>query len=454
MTMNAAPVPFCWLDGQATTAPSDPTMPLADWLRDEQDWGVVHRGCDSGHCGTCAVRVDGIAVKSCTLMAGETAGCRVVTANALPDEGSAVAEAVLDEIRKPAVLQCGFCESAFLFAAIELLEHDDEPDEEAVRRAFDGLLCRCTGYQRLVEAVMAAAVTLRVGRSRVIPQPQCAKGLDVLVSSTSMGRSPRLHRPATLEAARDLLAQRPQLRWLAGGQQTTAERRADEGAVEWASLQGIAALKRIAREGDTLVVGAACTHHDLARAALVRSLLPALSALASGIGDAFVRNRGTVGGALFDRTPGACYPAALIALDAVIRTSKGDVDARQWFQAPEPDVLVEAVLIPLPEFATHQCLRPVPGRYALISVFASVRAGRLRIGVSGQGAVPYRSRVAEEWLANPAKPPESLHWECETLSDFRAPTVYRVAIAGVLIHRTRNSFLASAQAAAIIQPSS
>ena len=139
----------------------EPRLTLADFLRHSLRLTGTHVGCEHGVCGCCTVRLDGAAVRSCILFAVQADGHRVETVEGLADGESLhpLQEAFSDH----GALQCGFCTPGFLMTAIEFLDRSPDPDEEAVRDALSGSLCRCTGYQSIVAAVLDAAGRLRQG---------------------------------------------------------------------------------------------------------------------------------------------------------------------------------------------------------------------------------------------------------------------------------------------------
>ncbi len=115
----------------------------------------VKWGCGQGDCGSCTVLVDGRAMRSCLLLACQAHGRRVTTAESLsrPGELHLLQQAFLDK----GAVQCGYCTPGVLLSALSLLEENPRPDEEQIREALDGNLCRCTGYQKIIEAVREAA---------------------------------------------------------------------------------------------------------------------------------------------------------------------------------------------------------------------------------------------------------------------------------------------------------
>jgi aerobic carbon-monoxide dehydrogenase small subunit len=128
---------------------------LVHFLRDDLDLTGTHVGCDTGNCGACTVHVDGQAVKSCMLLAVQADGAQVRTV-----EGLAGADGELTPLQKSFsahhALQCGYCTPGMLMSATALLEQNPRPSEEEARTAIQGNICRCTGYQNIVEAIVNA----------------------------------------------------------------------------------------------------------------------------------------------------------------------------------------------------------------------------------------------------------------------------------------------------------
>jgi carbon-monoxide dehydrogenase small subunit len=133
----------------------EPRLLLVHFLRDELGLTGTHWGCDTSNCGTCVVWLDGLPVKSCTVLAAMADGKRVRTVEDLADGPR------LNPVQQGFVachgVQCGFCTPAMLMTARWLLDRDPDPDEGTIREAISGQLCRCTGYENIVRAVRWAA---------------------------------------------------------------------------------------------------------------------------------------------------------------------------------------------------------------------------------------------------------------------------------------------------------
>lgn len=128
---------------------------LVHFLRDDLDLTGTHIGCDTGSCGACTVHLNGLPVKSCSLLAVQADGAAVRTVEDLAGENGELS-ALQQSFKDHHGLQCGYCTPGMLMSATALLERNPSPSEEEVRVALQGNLCRCTGYWNIVEAVVAA----------------------------------------------------------------------------------------------------------------------------------------------------------------------------------------------------------------------------------------------------------------------------------------------------------
>lgn len=138
----------------------EPRMLLVDLLRDGLGLTGTNVGCDTTSCGACTVHLDGRAVKSCTVLAVQADGAEVTTIEGLARDGRLhpMQQAFWEEHG----LQCGYCTPGMIMAAVKLVEESDgEPSEEEIRRGLDGNLCRCTGYENIVDAVRRAATAMK-----------------------------------------------------------------------------------------------------------------------------------------------------------------------------------------------------------------------------------------------------------------------------------------------------
>ena len=143
------------VNGEACSPEVPARRLLADLLRDDLNLTGTKRGCETGVCGACSVLVNGEVVKSCLKLAVQVKGCAITTVEGLAKNNKLH---VLQEcFMTHGGLQCGYCTPGFLMTACDLLAHNPNPTEHEVRAGLSGNLCRCTGYNGIVEAILAAA---------------------------------------------------------------------------------------------------------------------------------------------------------------------------------------------------------------------------------------------------------------------------------------------------------
>lgn len=170
-------------------------------------------------------------------------------------------------------------------------------------------------------------------------------------------------------------------------------------------LAGIGDLQGITANDREISIGAMTRHVDVADSVDVKSSIPALAHLAAHIGDAQVRNRGTIGGSIANNDPAADYPAALVALGATVHTSKRSLSAEDFFvdlfeTALEEDEIVTKVSFPVPEKASYAKFPNPASRYALVGVFVAKSADGVKVAITGAGPCVFRQSDMEAALAS------------------------------------------------------
>ncbi len=213
------------------------------------------------------------------------------------------------------------------------------------------------------------------------------------------------HRPASVAEAVKLMGEHPDDKVLAGGQSTLPSMKlgllSPEGFID---IGAIAELQGIKVEGSAVRIGAMTSHNAVAASKDVQSMIPALAALASGIGDRAVRNCGTIGGSLANSDPAACYPAAVLGLGATIHTNGRQIAADDFFKglyetALKPGELITAVSFPKPEKAAWMKFKQPASRFSIVGVFVAKTAGGVRVAVTGAGPCAFRVKALEDKLA-------------------------------------------------------
>ncbi|MBI2153518.1 MAG: (2Fe-2S)-binding protein [Candidatus Rokubacteria bacterium] len=151
------------INGEKHEAEVEPRLLLVHLIRDILRLTGTHIGCDTTHCGACTVLLDGRAVKSCSVFAVQAHGKEIMTVEGLEQDGKL--HPLQEGFMQEHGLQCGYCTPGMLMASYAFLKKNPQPDEEQIRRAISGNLCRCTGYVNIVKAIEYAAAKLRQGGS-------------------------------------------------------------------------------------------------------------------------------------------------------------------------------------------------------------------------------------------------------------------------------------------------
>ena len=208
-------------------------------------------------------------------------------------------------------------------------------------------------------------------------------------------------------------------------------------------LAKIADLAGISVKGNSVRIGAMTRHAQVAESADVLKAIPALAALAGGIGDPMVRNRGTMGGSIANNDPAADYPSAVVGLGATVHTSKRNIPGDEFFTgmfetALEPGEMVTAVTFPVPEKAAYMKFPNPASRYAIVGVFVSKTGANVRVAVTGAGPCVFRAEEMEKALAKDfsAKAIERIKLGADGLnSDIHASADYRAHLITVMAKR-------------------
>ena len=251
-------------------------------------------------------------------------------------------------------------------------------------------------------------------------------------------------RPGNVADAVKLLGDDMEAKALAGGQTfiPVLKQRLNKPS-QIIDLAGLS-LSGIRREGDRVVIGAMSTHHMIESAPEVVQNIPGLAKMASWIGDTQVRHRGTMGGSLANNDPSACYPCAVLALGATIKTDRRSIAADDYFQgmfttALEPGEIITAVEFPIPEKSNYEKFRNPASRYAMVGVFVAKGPAGVRVAITGAGQDGvFRQKEMEQALSSNWSPdaiktikasPDGLN------GDIHASAEYRAHLIGVMAQR-------------------
>lgn len=231
---------------------------------------------------------------------------------------------------------------------------------------------------------------------------------------------------------------------LAGGQTLLATMKqrlaAPETLIDLGKVSGLSGVKK---DGNTLVVGAMTRHMDVANNDLVKANIPALADLANQIGDRQVRARGTLGGSVANNDPAACYPSAVLALNATVHTNKRTIAADDFFQgmyttALEEGELITAVAFEIPKRAAYVKFKQPASRFAMVGVFAAELASGPRVAVTGAAPSVYRQADMEKALSGnfSAAALDGVSVAADGLNaDLHASAAYRAQLVKVVAQR-------------------
>jgi carbon-monoxide dehydrogenase medium subunit len=252
------------------------------------------------------------------------------------------------------------------------------------------------------------------------------------------------HRPTSLAEAVEALKSGADRKVLGGGQSLIPILKLGlaqpTGLI---SLAQVPELRGIRKDGDALVIGAGTTHAEVAADATVTKAAPGLAHLAEGIGDAQVRNRGTLGGSIAHSDPAADYPAALLALNATIVTDRRQVAADDFFKgmfetALEADEIITQVRFAIPKKSAYAKMPNPASRFAIVGVFVAQYGDGVRVGVTGAAATPFRATAMEQALSQRFAADAVEHSpipEDELVNDLHAGPAYRAHLVHVMARR-------------------
>ncbi|WP_349365699.1 MAG: xanthine dehydrogenase small subunit [Nitratireductor rhodophyticola] len=453
-----------------TLADVRPDETLLDYLRLRQRLTGTKEGCAEGDCGACTVLVGRLrkgelvyeSVNACIRFLGSLDACHVVTVEHLKRaDGSLhpVQQALVDHHGS----QCGFCTPGFVMSLYALWMREPQPTERAVERALQGNLCRCTGYEPIVRAALAASTygdaasdPLATERAAVIAALEGMKD-DARVESGS-GRE-RLLIPADVDDFATILEAEPKATIVAGatdvGLWVTKFMREIAPVV---FIGGLDELREIREDNGTIHIGAGVSYSDAF--ALLAKRIPPLGALIDRIGGEQVRNMGTIGGNIANGSPIGDTPPPLIALGATLTLRKGKsrrtIPLEDFFidygkQDRAPGEFVEAVHVQVPDAASRFAVWKISKRRdeditAVLGAFdIRITDGRVeaaRIAYGGMAATPKRAKSVEKALAGKGWTQETVEAalsayerDFQPISDMRASADYRMMVAKNLLRR-------------------
>ena len=417
------------VNGKLYHADVPPLKLLLAVLREDLGFTGAKEGCGEGECGACSVIMNGRLVNSCLIPAVQASGSEILTI-----EGLGGAQE-LDLMQKAFVseggVQCGFCTPGMILAARALLEENPDPNDEEIRIALSGNICRCTGYEKIYNSVKKAVADgyCKTFKKRAnlcsgeLPEP-C--GDDDVVCLL----------PEKLAEAEQLLSENPGVSLLSGTTDIVPDLKNGRFATSRIlDLSRLPELRGIARDGDFIHIGSCATNGDIIRSELVKEYLPALWEASSRSGAPAVQNRATIGGNLATASGAADLPSILLPLDAsvVVESVNGarEMKLEKFIRGyRDPDLaaneIMKEIIVPVPKPNSLQKFYKRGSRKALtlsrvsLGFYAEIEGGvvwEFRAGAGSMSPTPIRLPRLEAAVKGQRLSPELIAEAAETARD-------------------------------------
>lgn len=301
-----------YINGELNSLEVKPLDRLLDILRSYKGLTGTKEGCGEGECGACAVILDGRLVNSCMVAAMQLHGSRVITVEGLGKAPDALQVAFVEE----GAVQCGFCTPGMVMASRALLARCPHPDRDQIKEGLAGNLCRCTGYEKIIKAVLRAAeegygsvAVADLADIDLKPAPG-----PVYLDETEKGR---IFLPETVEQACEMLGRDDNVYMVGGGTDFFPDLK--KGMAKPDKLMDIThlcELKHIVDAGGELRIGSCVTTERLAENGLIGRHFPSIQRAADESAAVAIKNRATIGGNLMTASPAADMPPVLLMLGA------------------------------------------------------------------------------------------------------------------------------------------
>jgi xanthine dehydrogenase small subunit len=438
------------VNGAVREVATGPLRPLLEVLREELELIGAKKGCGEGECGACTVLLDGRPAPACLVPAGQVRdGCEILTVEGIA--ATSLGGAIVAAFVERGAVQCGICTPGMVVAAYALLRETPRPDDERIRRAIGGHLCRCTGYAAIVEAIRVAgerAPAAAPSAARVSPAGAASRDDAGFLS------------PATLAEALALRGAHPGVAILAGGTDLMVAWNGapDARPARVLSVDGVGELRGVREDRGAIWIGAATRVADLATDPRLARAAPALALAAAHLGTRAVRERATIGGNLVNASPAADLVPPLFVAGASLRLAAAsgtrEIPIFDFYRGYKdcdlrPDEILAAIRVPALPAGARETGRKLGTRRgqscAKISVTVRLRAEEGRIGeiaIAAGSAAPTVMRLPRAETALRGAPLEAetagragrlAEAEVAPITDIRSTAEYRRAMTGVLV---------------------
>ncbi|MDK9706268.1 MAG: FAD binding domain-containing protein [Desulforhopalus sp.] len=445
------------LNGATKTLEAPADRRVIDLLREDLGLTGSKEGCGTGECGACTILVDGRSRLSCLMLAGQLPGKKLTTIEGLA-QGDNLHPLQASFAAKGAV-QCGFCTPGMVLTAADLLERKPRPARQEVVEAISGNLCRCTGYQKIIEAIEDVGEVAPISLPR---QEEAALTHPSPAVQGKAGSSRPVFLPETLEELWRLRTDHPGAQLFAGGTDLLVWLRS--GRINPPALIGlekIGELQGIVEGDEGLHIGAGVTHESLLDSEKIKGMFPVLSQALKKLGSPHIRRTGTLGGNIMTASPAgdSLPPLSVLGARVLLQSPQGkrQLPLEAFILGPGrtallPGEILTAIFIPRPAGITFQYFEKVGLREAMACAVASLaavlgvaRSGRIdtaRLAWGSVGPTVVRLPDIEAALIGRNFTTETIaaivplvQQQLAPISDVRTSAEYRRLVAGNLLLR-------------------
>jgi len=291
--------------------PSD--LRVIDLLREHLNLTGTKESCGSGECGSCTILINGESKLACLMLASQLKGKEVVTIEGIGKEEKL--HPIQEEFIKKGAVQCGFCTPGMIISAIDLLKRKKILSREEIRKGISGNICRCTGYQKIVDAIEAASE-----KSAKIDKFEKMDYTPLLINKDRFNEKAKVFLPLTLDELWNIMEKYPDAILYSGGTDILTKRRKQIIPYEknLICIEKIQELKIVKEREDKIFIGAGSTFVSLTENHLIEKNFPVLMQALNVIGSPQIRHMGTIGGNICTASPAGDTLPPLYVLEAVL----------------------------------------------------------------------------------------------------------------------------------------
>ena len=307
---------------------------VIDLLREHLNLTGTKEACGSGECGACTILSDNVSKLSCLMLAAQLQNRNIITIEGLAN-GDTLHPVQKEFIKKGAV-QCGFCTSGMILAAINLLNKKNNPSRIEIRRGISGNLCRCTGYQKIVDAIESVSKKYQINiNSSVKSNSKSFK----IINKSILKQVGKVFLPKTLTELWEIMKNSNAVIY-AGGTDVVTKRR--KGIIDanksLICIERIFELQKIEERENEIFIGAAATHTKIAENPIIKKNFPVLTQAIEVLGSPPIRNMGTIGGNICTASPAGDTLPPLFALNAELEirseSSRRIIPIKEFIKGP------------------------------------------------------------------------------------------------------------------------